>query len=145
MLQASEYAPLRALGLSVQAYHLLPRIRELDALLTPQLQLQVWESHPELAFTALTGAPIPYPKRTAEGQQVRLNALLQAFGNAGYALWEAALALQAGYSRSQVGRDDLLDAWVLAWSACRHLNNGAETLVGEPACDARGLLMAIRF
>jgi predicted RNase H-like nuclease len=52
------------LGLSVQAYHLIPRIRELDALLTPDLQARVWESHPELSFRAMTGAPIASPKRT---------------------------------------------------------------------------------
>jgi len=83
MLCAESYAPLRALGLSVQAYHLIPRIRELDALLTPDLQTRVWESHPELSFLAMTGAPIASQKRTAEGQAVRMDALRRVLGALG--------------------------------------------------------------
>lgn len=145
MLQASDYAPLRALGLSVQAYHLIPRIRELDSLLTPDCQAQVWESHPELGFTALVGTPIAHPKRTPEGQRVRLEALQGVFGEAGVWMWEQALALRAQVGHQSVGLDDLLDAWVLAWSAGRHLRGEAETLIGDPARDERGLQMFIRY
>ncbi len=145
MLSAREYAPLRALGLSVQAYHLIPRIRELDSLLIPDLQKQVWETHPELSFSALTGSPMAHSKRTPEGQNTRLSALLEAFGEVGGAIWQGALELREQYPRSVLAMDDLLDAWVLAWSGERHLRGCSETLVGEPSHDERGLLMAIRF
>lgn len=141
MLSATAYAPLRAQGLSVQAYHLIPRIRELDTLLTPELQDRVWESHPELSFAAMTGAPIAYPKRTERGQATRKQALLHALtleSSELDALWHACRRAGAGY-------DDLLDACALAWSAWRHTESQSEVCVGEPAHDERGLLMAIRF
>lgn len=145
MLTAKAYAPLRTLGLSVQAYHLLPRIREVDALLTPALQSRLWESHPELSFSAMVGQPIPLPKRTAEGFQARYGALQQAFGTAFPTLWEPVAEYLQAHPRSAFGRDDALDACALAWSATRHLLAQAETLAGEPLYDSRRLTMAIRF
>ncbi len=140
MLHADDYAPLREQGLSAQAYHLIPRIRELDALITPDLQTRVWESHPELSFMAITGAPIADPKRTAPGQLARIEALQHAL-NLDYetlnALWQACLPTAR--------RDDLLDACALAWSALRHTQGQSELCIGEPARDERGLLMAIRY
>ncbi len=142
MLRAELYTPLRALGLSVQAYHLIPRIRELDALLTPDLQTRVWESHPELSFMALTGAPIGEPKRTAAGQTARRDALSHALGES---VNELLTTFRAAVAPRQAGVDDLLDACVLAWSARRHLQGESELCVGDPAYDARGLRMAIRY
>src|SRR4029453_443038 len=40
-------------GLSKQAWHLVPRIKELDALLDPTRQGRIFECHPEAAFAAL--------------------------------------------------------------------------------------------
>jgi predicted RNase H-like nuclease len=145
MLDADAYAPLRALGLSVQAYHLIPRIRELDALLTPDLQARVWESHPELSFLAITGAPIPHPKRTAEGYAARVDALRCAFGDAGDAFANALAAFREQVAPKDAGMDDFLDACALAWSALRHTRGESELCIGDPAHDARGLLMAIRY
>lgn len=142
MLRAESYAPLRALGLSVQAYHLIPRIRELDALLTPDLQTRVWESHPELSFMALTGAPVGEPKRTAAGQAARRETLRRALGAPVNSLLTA---FRATTAPRQAGVDDLFDACALAWSARRHLHGESELCIGDPACDARGLQMAIRY
>ncbi|MCX7993755.1 MAG: DUF429 domain-containing protein [Fimbriimonadales bacterium] len=141
MLNAASYAPLREQGLSVQAYHLIPRIRELDALITPDLQTRVWESHPELSFTAITGAPIAHPKRTAQGQSARVDALQHALSleaAALDALWQACRTMGARL-------DDLLDACALVWSALRHAQGRLELCIGDPPKDQRGLLMAIRF
>jgi len=145
MLCAESYAPLRALGLSVQAYHLIPRIRELDALLTPDLQARVWESHPELSFLAMTGAPIASPKRTEAGQAVRMDALRRALGESGDALASLLTAFRQAVAPTHAGIDDLLDACALAWSALRHTRGEAELCLGDPAHDARGLQMAIRY
>ncbi|MDW8107875.1 MAG: DUF429 domain-containing protein [Armatimonadota bacterium] len=146
MLNATAYAPLRALGLSVQAYNLISRIREIDSIITPALQAQVWESHPELCFAAMVGAPIPYPKRTAQGHSVRLHALRNALGEGVYAgLTERLAALPQDYGHRQVRADDVVDACALAWSAWRHWRGQSEVCVGEPSRDARGLLMAIRY
>jgi len=145
MLCAESYAPLRALGLSVQAYHLIPRIRELDALLTPDLQARVWESHPELSFRAMTGAPIASPKRTEAGQAVRMDALRRALGESGDALASLMAAFRQQVAPKHAGIDDLLDACALAWSALRHIRGESELCLGDPAYDARGLQMAIRY
>jgi predicted RNase H-like nuclease len=145
MLCAESYAPLRALGLSVQAYHLIPRIRELDALLTPDLQVRVWESHPELSFLAMTGAPIPHPKRTVEGQAARIDTLRRAFGDTGDAFANALAAFRKQVAPKDAGTDDFLDACALAWSALRHIRGESALCIGDPAHDARGLLMAIRY
>ena len=40
---------------SKQTWGLIPKIREVDSLMTPDLQDQVRESHPELAFASLSG------------------------------------------------------------------------------------------
>ncbi len=141
MLDANSYAPLREQGLSVQAYHLIPRIRELDALMTPDLQGRVWESHPELSFMAITGAPIALPKRTTHGQAARRDALqfaLNLDAEALDALWQACRPTGARF-------DDLLDACALAWSALRHNQGQSQLCLGEPQRDERGLLMAIRY
>lgn len=145
MLNADSYTPLRTLGLSVQAYHLIPRIRELDALMTPALQTRVWESHPELSFTAMAGAPIPYPKRTEQGQTARLDTLQRALGAEYELLRDSLDAFPKRFTPAVARADDLLDAWALAWSALRHLRGQSELCLGEPTHDARGLLMAIRF
>lgn len=126
-----------ALGLSVQAYHLIPRIRELDALLTPDLQARVWESHPELSFLAMTGAPIAYPKHTEAGQAVRIDALRRALGESGDALTSLLTAFRQAVAPTHAGIDDLLDACALAWSARRHTRGESELCLGDPAYDAR--------
>ena len=65
-----------ATGVSKQAFNLLPKLAEVDALVTPALQDRVLEVHPELAFAALAGgAPMAWPKRTAAGRAERLAAL----------------------------------------------------------------------
>ncbi|MCX7925491.1 MAG: DUF429 domain-containing protein [Fimbriimonadales bacterium] len=141
MLNTNSYAPLREQGLSVQAYHLIPRIRELDALMTPDLQTRVWESHPELSFTAIAGAPIAHPKRTAQGQAARVDALQNALNldaETLNALWRACHPAGARM-------DDLLDACALAWSALRHTQGQSELCIGDPQRDECGLLMAIRY
>lgn len=145
MLGAEAYAPLRALGLSVQAYHLIPRIRELDTLLTPELQARVWESHPELSFLAMTGAPIAAPKRTEAGQAARVNALQHAWGALGDAFARALDAFRQAIPSKHAGIDDFLDACALAWSARRHLHGESDLCLGEPTYDSRGLLMAIHY
>jgi predicted RNase H-like nuclease len=49
---------------SKQCYNLFPKIREIDALLTPNLQRRVFEIHPELAFWAMNGdRPLELPKK----------------------------------------------------------------------------------
>lgn len=144
MLRGQPYADLRPMGLSVQAYHLIPRIREIDTLITPELQRRVWESHPELSFMAINGAPVALPKRTEAGQQARYALLQRALAPLCPNWWEAVQAFWTHQPRRLAQMDDLLDACVLAWSAWRHTQGLSEACLGEPTHDSRGLEMAIR-
>ena len=49
---------------SKQMFNIFPKIREVDALMTPALQTRVREVHPEVAFAALNGwTPLAQPKQ----------------------------------------------------------------------------------
>jgi predicted RNase H-like nuclease len=119
--------------LTVQTLNLLPRIEDVDAVITPRLQSRVFEAHPELSFAAMNGGePVLAPKRTADGARQR-RALL---GRAGVAVPPR----PAG-----AADDDLLDACALAWSARRIAEGIACRVPDEPRRDRRGLRMELRW
>jgi predicted RNase H-like nuclease len=136
---ANAYGKARGAGLSKQAWNITPKIRALDALMTPQLQARVAEGHPELAFTRLGGGPCAHPKRDPLGKRERLRRLNHAGVDAKRVL-DAARDMHP--SRSIFADDDLIDACALALTAEAHLNGEAWRL-GDGARDARGLLMEI--
>ena len=109
-------------GLSKQAFHLLPKIAEVEAALDDR----VIEAHPELAFARLLGAPARHPKRTPAGRAERL----------------AALGLASRPRVRGAAPDDVLDAIALTHVARRVLAGDAERL-GDGGRDGRGLRMAI--
>ena len=120
-------------GMSRQAFGILDKVREADAVVTPDLQMRVVEAHPELAFALLAGAPMRHHKSTAAGREERLTALAAVVANI-----EDISAVRPGGARA----DDVLDAVVLAWTARRFLL-GAHTALGDGTVDARGLRMEI--
>ena len=65
-LGATSFADVR--GLSIQGWHLVPKIREVDAC----WESRVVECSPELTFAVLAGAPMQHNKRTPEGRAERL-------------------------------------------------------------------------
>ena len=75
MLEATHYEQVRTQGLSIQSFNILPKIREVDRLMTLELQKRIHEAHPELAFMSLAGAPMTHNKKTREGREERLRAL----------------------------------------------------------------------
>lgn len=124
-----------------QIFHIFPKMRELDALLTPALQERVSEVHPELAFTLMNGErPLDLPKKikgrpSPDGMALRRALLVKAgfpMGNVEYP------PKSSGWAE-----DDLLDACACAWSAFRLKTGQALRLPSEPALDARGLRMEI--
>lgn len=115
-------------GLSKQAFHLLPKIAEVDALIDPSVQDRVFEVHPELAFARLTGAVLSAPKRTVEGRAARL----------------AALGLSAVPRLRGAAPDDVLDA-LAVWHSTVVIVNGQASAVGDGTRDQRGLEMVIRW
>ncbi len=48
VLEARLFEEARGHGMTIQSFHLLPKIREIDAWIDPDRQLRVREAHPEL-------------------------------------------------------------------------------------------------
>ena len=122
--------------LSKQAFAILPKIREVDALMTPALQDRVVEVHPEVSFWALNGRrTLEFWKRKAEGAKERLRILAPAFLDN-----IAELAAPQGSAL-----DDLYDACVAAWTAGRIAYGTAERLPPDPDLDSTGLRREIVY
>jgi predicted RNase H-like nuclease len=128
---------------SKQCFYLFPKIREIDALMTPHLQDRVRECHPELSFWGLNGeTPLTEPKKVKSrphppGLELR-RGLLRA---AGYD--PAFLTDRTAFKATQVGPDDLLDACACSWSAARMAQGGGRRFPPDPPHDSKGLRMEI--
>jgi predicted RNase H-like nuclease len=136
-----DYATLNALaksiraGLSRQSFNIIPKMRELDAALTPALQRRLRESHPEVSFCALQGDCLRFNKRRREGRANRRELLASIYGP----------AVQDWKPPPGAAMDDLYDAAVLAWTASRVARGEARSLPAFPEYDARGLRMEIVY
>lgn len=141
MLGATEHAPLGRRGLSIQAFHLIPKIAELDDALEPVDQARVREAHPELVFTRLGGAPCEHGKRDARGRRER-ELLIE--DRVPGALVEIERFL-SNTLRRDVAVDDVLDAVALSIAARDHTAGiGWRLPEGEEAePDARGFAMEV--
>jgi predicted RNase H-like nuclease len=118
---------------TLQALNLLPRIEDVDTVMTPELQSRVFEVHPELSFAAMDGGvPVVAPKRSATGARHR-RALLALAG------------VEVPERPPGAALDDVLDACALAWSAGRIAGGIASRIPAVPTCDARGLRMELRW
>lgn len=127
-------------GLTRQSFELFPRLRQVDALITPALQQHVREAHPELIFAVLAGVGggLRFPKGTAAGRKERLELLRPLLGPLDL------LAPRKELGREAVRPDDLLDAAACLVTAHRLRHGRALVLPeGEPERDARGLRMEI--
>lgn len=125
-------------GLTIYAWGLMAKIRELDGALGPADQARVRESHPELAFHRMSGGRALPPKRTPAGRAAR-RALLEAEGFDRLDDW---LGL---YPRALVQPDDVLDACACLVTARRVVRGDAIRLPDAPPRDARGLAMEIWY
>lgn len=122
-------------GLSLQSWHLIPKIRELDAALTEEVRGRVHEIHPELAFMAMhDGHPLPWGKKDHEGQRLREALISRHMGG-----------LPTFRRTTGVGRDDVLDALAALWSARRLASGRASHLGRAEDRDQRGLPMRISW
>lgn len=135
------------IGLTVQAFHLFPKMRELDALLLarPALHPRIFEAHPELAFTRMNqGQPVLAPKRGASGQAERADLLARhGFPNAARQ-WDSYRSTTK-LRRSDVGVDDALDAAAVCRTALLIHRQQAACLPDTVERDGKGLAMAIWY
>ena len=127
---------------SKQCFMLFPKIREIDTVITSDLQSRVWEVHPELCFWAMNGCkPVPLAKKIKSqpnpGGMALRRELLARNG------FPVDRLQHPSWPKSQVAEDDILDACACAWSAARIARGEQICLPAEPEFDARGLRMQI--
>ncbi|MBI3077862.1 MAG: DUF429 domain-containing protein [Deltaproteobacteria bacterium] len=127
-------------GISRQAFGILPKVREVDHLMTPWRQDRMREVHPEVCFWALNGGrALRHGKRTAFGRRERLKLLRRRFPAEDFA------GRLNRWPRRAVAVDDVLDAFVVAWTAAQVLRGRYERIPEQPLRDARGLRMEIVY
>jgi predicted RNase H-like nuclease len=98
-------------GCTAQAFGILGKIAQVDALMDAEKQQRIHEGHPEVIFAFMRGgAPFTERKRTPAGHAARLAQLRRHFADIET---HAALRLRG------VDRDDILDAFALLWTARR--------------------------
>ena len=117
-------------GFSIQAWGLRARLLEADRYRRTCAH-PLYEVHPELAFSAMAGAPLAHSKHTAAGQDLRRELL----GRAGLTVPRIRLAPVT----------DTLDAAAVACSAWRIATGRAVVVPARPQRDDRGLPIAIRY
>jgi predicted RNase H-like nuclease len=138
--EARRKADGRGRGISQQAWAIVPKIREVDALLRVDSSLQVWvrEIHPEVSFAAWQGGiPMRYSKGRRLGRAERRELIEATYGSVG--------PLMAALPRTRVHVDDLFDAFAALWTAERIVSGTAATLPDVPPKDAVGLRMKIVY
>lgn len=98
-------------GLSVQAFHLLPKIREVDTFMSLFPDATIREVHPELSFMRLNGGlPVRARKKSREGFYERWTLL-----EAHVPEWMDALDNAISRTRRSIAQpDDWLDAAAIA-------------------------------
>ena len=143
VLPATAYGSARREGLSRQAFNIVPKIREIDRVLTRRLQARVVEAHPELAFARLAGRPLQHNKKTPAGRRERLRAITKALPSLSARIMRLVEEMTAALPRRVVSPDDVLDAMVLTLTAMRVVRGDALRVPEDPPRDRRGLRMEI--
>jgi predicted RNase H-like nuclease len=136
-LGATDYEQARRHGLTRQGFGILPKVREVDEQMTPDLQKRIFEVHPELSFREMKGRSMAHNKKGSQGRLDRIQALEDRL---------------PGFSRRNldirpagVGADDLLDACAAAWTALRIAVCEAVRFPSDPPRDQKGLRMEIWY
>lgn len=118
-------------GISVQAWNLVPRVREFRDAVAPGDCPRFFECHPETSFVALAGRPLS-SKKSAAGVGERLGVLRPVVAGLDAVLASAPPGCAV---------DDVLDALVACWSA-RRAATGTASVLGA-GLDAAGYPLTI--
>lgn len=124
--------------ISAQLFQILPKIRQIDELISPASQEFVREAHPEVIFAFLSGggSGIQESKKTERGYEIRRDLIRR------YIPDFDAEAVARPYTKSQVARDDITDAAACLVAAWRVRRGEAVVLPdGDVPVDSRGLRM----
>lgn len=127
--------------ISKQTWAIVPKIREVDALLKrrPELRDEVWEVHPEMSFAAWSGDPMQHSKKSPLGRIERHVLVEEHFGIGTFE------RLRSEVPRKSAGDDDIVDAFAALWTAERIAARVAISLPTPPEADELGLEMRITF
>jgi predicted RNase H-like nuclease len=94
-------------GISIQTWGILPKIREVDAHLTPADQSRIREGHPEVSFALMNGGnPLTERKSTRAGREARLCLLEPHFPG-----------IRDEVEKHRPFRTDVIDAFAMLWTA----------------------------
>jgi threonine dehydratase len=120
--------------ISKQGFFLFPKIREIDVALRvdPALRTQVFETHPELVFRNLKGAPLEFSKKTSEGAAERTK-LLRAYG----------LPVSDWAQVKGAAQDDVIDSAACLVTAMRRFGGQALSFPALPTLDSFNIPIAI--
>jgi predicted RNase H-like nuclease len=138
-LKANRDSSPHAIGISKQCFAILPKIREVDRIISPDIQRSVIEVHPELCFRTMNNDQILlHTKKTRDGLEERKALLTQhGFGT---------FITQALASRIDgAAPDDLLDACAACWTAQRKASGLASQIPSSPSLDSKGLRMEMWY
>lgn len=125
------------IGVSCQLFCLLPKIRQVDELMTSRRQARVRECHPELIFQWLNDGALLPSKKSQDGIRLRRAILL----DNGFASIDAWLDERRGTGAKP---DDILDACACALAA-KEASEERRLPRWRQAPDAKGLKMEIWF
>jgi predicted RNase H-like nuclease len=123
-------------GLTIQAWCIGPKIKQVDDALTPERQKWAFEVHPEVCFWALNQqSAMQHSKKTEAGRSKRLDLLCTVFPD----IRQHLLNRPPG-----VAKDDLLDAAAAAWTALRRHRHESRCVCTLER-DAKGLEVTICY
>jgi predicted RNase H-like nuclease len=127
-------------SVSAQAFGIYSRIKQVNDVMTPQLQDRLFEVHPEVSFWAMAGfQPMVHPKKSSSGFEERRALLTNKLGVG------IRMRAQARAWVRPAGADDVLDAIAVAWTARRVAEGTAGRLPPDPGLDANGLRMEMVY
>jgi predicted RNase H-like nuclease len=123
--------------MSKQAFAILPKIKEVDGVLSqrPELQGRVREIHPEVCFAAWNAGRAMQHRKSRPAGRAERESLIDA-------VWPGERErLRSELRRFRCRADDLNDAFAALWSA-RRIHEGAALLFpSTPELDRFGLRM----
>ncbi len=128
--------------LSLEAYGITRKIKQMDDLMRQnnEARQKIRETHPEICFWALNNRQaMQHMKKSEAGYRERL-AVLQRFFSRSQEIIDYALR---NFQRKAVGRDDILDALVVAMTGLKP--DELVSIPATPELDACGLRMEIVY
>ena len=126
ILASAENFKLTGKKLSVQSFNLFPKIREVQSFLKTHPKINIFESHPELAFMNLNNNQVlSQKKKDKEGFEIRAKLINKIFKNFRFDRYRAL------YPKKFVNDDDILDAFVTLHVGLKLYNKSSEMIVDD--------------